>query len=81
MSFEQPQLSKMQPLVHPKLLPNYVFHAIAQKLDKKFEEKANGRVCFDRIDQFYTDFLFPACYFFCYWEKLLSHAWLVKNCI
>ena len=47
----------------------------------KFGEKADDRICFDRIDQFYTNFLFPACYFFCYWEKFPNHAWLAKNCV
>ena len=47
----------------------------------KFGEKADDRICFDRIDQFYTNFLFPACYFFCYWEKFPNHAWLARNCL
>ena len=52
-----------------------------QNLTKKFGEKAYDRVCFDRIDQFCTHFLFPACYFFCYWENFPSHAWLARNCV
>ena len=28
-----------------------------------------------------THIFFPACYFFCYWGKFPSHAWLEKNCV
>ena len=56
------------------------FLIFLKNLAKNLGKKADDRVCFDRIDQFYTHFLFPACYFFCYWEKFPSHAWLAKNC-
>ena len=33
-----------------------MFSAICQKPDKKIRKKGDDRVCFDRIDQFYTYF-------------------------
>ena len=42
------------------------FMLFLKKLTKNLEKKVMNCVCFDRLDQFYTHFLFPACYFFCY---------------
>ena len=35
-----------------------MFHFNSQKSDQKFEEKAGDHVCFNEIDQCYTDFVF-----------------------
>ena len=66
----------------PKTAPETTYFKLFLKnVTKKFGEKADDRAFFDRINQFYTHFLFPASYFFCYWEKFPSHAWLAKDCV